>query len=107
MAALEAREVQDDDVRVPGRELRGPHFLDAVGGVVLRPHILDRERCGDETAIEVILEESGEPLRILWNRSDRQDRIPERLILVRHAVVETGIQVVGSSEKKDSDLVLL
>src|SRR4029453_10989049 len=41
MAALEAREIENDDVRVPGRELGGPYFLDAVGGVVLRPHILD------------------------------------------------------------------
>ena len=107
MTALEAREIEDDHVRMPGRELGGPHLLDAVRGVVLRPHVLHGERRGDEPAIEVVLEESGEPFRILRYRSDRQDWIAERLILVWDAVMETGIEVVGTPEQQDADLVFL
>ncbi len=107
MTALEAREVEDHDVRMPGRELGGPHLLDAVRGVVLRPDVLHRKRRRDEAPIEVVLEESGEPFRILGNRSDGQDRIAERLILVGDAVMEPRIEVVRPPEKQNTDLVLL
>src|SRR5256885_2178560 len=92
---------------MPRRELGGPDLLDTVGGIVLRPHVLHRQRRGDEAAIEIILEESSEPFRILRNRSDGQDRIPERLLLVRNPVVKPGIEMVWAAEEQDADLVLL
>src|SRR5258707_3796905 len=44
VAALEARHLERDQVRMARREFGGPHFVVRAGGIGLLPHVVDFER---------------------------------------------------------------
>jgi hypothetical protein len=58
-------------------------------------------------SLEVFLVEAAQPLRILRDRTDAQDRVAEDLELLGDHVIETWIVVVRAVEHEDRDAVLV
>src|SRR5258708_22972648 len=86
-----------------GREARRPHLLRAVDRVVLRPDVIELERRLDDALLELLLVVAVEVLAVLRDRTDREDRVPEDLELLRDAVVEARVRVVRAADHEDRD----
>src|SRR4051812_44397168 len=98
MPALEARQVEHGDIRVPRREFGGPHFLNAVRRIILRPDIPDIEWSFDAPLAEIRCKPALEPTRIFGNGSDRENGISIGLESLQHIMIQPWIRMVGSPE---------
>ena len=56
VAALEAGELEGHQIRVPRRELRGPHFLRRILAVAVLPGVANVHGVLDEAGLDVLLE---------------------------------------------------
>ena len=106
MAALEAGELEGHEIRVPRRELRGPHFLRRVLAVAVLPGVANVHGVLDQAGLDVLLEQRKEDIVVDGQRLKRQDRIADLLEFLQDLVVDAGVVVVRSAQHDDADAVL-
>src|SRR4029453_6458245 len=105
VAALKAGEIQDRHIWMSCRELGAPHFLHAVGRVILRPDIPDIERSVRCAGFIFFLEPSRQPGFVFGGGTNRQNGITKRLKVLGQPVILTWIGVVWPSEYQEGEPV--
>src|SRR5690554_806062 len=60
----------------------------------------------DLATVKILLEEAIEPLAILRDRADGEDRIAEDLELVRDAMMKSGIEMIRTADHQDGDVIV-
>src|SRR5438876_801195 len=106
VTAFEARKLECDEVRMPGRELRRPHFVIGARRVTVFPDILDLERAADRAGADFPAEQTLEQVLVEGQRALGEHGIPELLELLENLVIQPRIVMVRTGEDDDPDSVL-
>src|SRR6266496_388458 len=106
MAALEAGDLQGDQIGMARRELCRPDLVVRARGICVLPDIADVERVLDAARADLFAEESVEQVLIERQEALREDRIAELLELVHDLVVDAGIMVIDAPKHDDADAAL-
>src|SRR4026207_730509 len=87
-------------------EIRGPHLLGAVRGVVFGPDVIELERSLDHALFELLLEVTVQVRALARNRANAENRVAEHLKLFRNAVIEAGVGMIRAIQDQDRNAVL-
>jgi len=106
VAALEARDFQSHQVRMPRRKLRCPHLVVGAAGVRVLPGIADVQRVTDYPGAHFVAEETLQHVFIQRQRVLGKDGIAQLLELFHDLVIQSRIVVVRPAQHDDADAIL-
>jgi len=66
VAALEAGDLEGDQVGMTCCKLRGPHLVIGAGGVAVLPNVADIQRMGDQAGAHLFPEKTVEQILVEW-----------------------------------------
>ena len=105
VAALEAGELERDEIGMARGVLGRPDFLAGVLAVGIFPGIADVERMGDDAGAHFFAEKALENFSVDGQRAERQHGIAELLEFLEDVVVQAGIVVIRARQQDDADAV--
>src|SRR5579864_4470637 len=105
--ALEAGDLERNQVRMARRELRSPNLVIGAARIRVLPGITNIQRTADHACANFFPKKAVQQILVQRKSVLREDRISKLLELVQDLMVESRIVVIRSAEHDNSNAVLV
>jgi hypothetical protein len=107
VAALEAGDVECNEIGVARCKFRRPHLVICTRRIGVLPNILYSERVTDYPGTNLLAKQTVQPIVVKGQCALREDRIAGFLKVVEYLVIETRVVMIWTAKHHNADAIFL